>query len=223
MAFQGTLKTTLSGAMSRVGSGSTARELEERRTRSPRTRDPEGTLGRGLRNCASGTRLEKAGDNVREVGARSEEGGKECGDSQARPTSSGRALGAGPARPRWAPGARWRPPQAARTLPRRSPGLLTFVPRASPLLSVPRPRRSRPTPPAPQRSRSPDRSKLWPPDRTRHPLSAADPGSPSSALWPRPRSQRPGAHWLWSVSEHAAIGSGSPETKGRDCRPLRFP
>lgn len=42
VAFQRTPKTTLSGAKSRVGSVDMARELKERGTRSPRTRDPEG-------------------------------------------------------------------------------------------------------------------------------------------------------------------------------------
>lgn len=58
VAFQRTPKTTLSGAMSRVGSVDMARELKERGTRSPRTRDPEGLWGGG-----SGTeRQERVGD-----------------------------------------------------------------------------------------------------------------------------------------------------------------
>lgn len=55
--FQGTQKTTLFGAMSIVGLGDKARELGERGTWLPRTRDPEGTLGWGapelcVRNAA---------------------------------------------------------------------------------------------------------------------------------------------------------------------------
>lgn len=57
VAFQGTQKTTLFGAMSIAGSGDKAQKLGERGTRSPRTRDPEGTLGWGapelcVRNAA---------------------------------------------------------------------------------------------------------------------------------------------------------------------------
>lgn len=87
-------------------------------TQDARSRGNFGVGGSGTVRQERGWRS----DNAREVEAR-----RGDGRNAGIPKPAGRAPGvrAAPARPRWAPGARWRPRQAARPLPRRGPALLT--------------------------------------------------------------------------------------------------
>lgn len=126
VAFQGTLKTLLSRAMSRVGSGNAARELKNAGRGLPGRAIPRGLWGGG-----SGTVRQESGWRRRVTkSGKSEPGAEREGmrgfpgqpdqlRASARRRSSPAPLG---------PGARWPPRQAARTLLPRGPVLLTFGP-----------------------------------------------------------------------------------------------
>lgn len=116
MAFQGTLKTTLSGAMSRVGSVDTARELKERGDAVTQDARSRRDFGAGAPELGVRKALEKASDYVREVGAGSGEGRNAGIPRPARPAPGVRSapVQRGLAGPRVPGGSRARQPAPSR-------------------------------------------------------------------------------------------------------------